>query len=108
MKKDGLQSTNSTWTTKRKHIRYKADSNLVARMEWGARIDAKAFRPQHIGLVLEEAYGGCGLAMGNDSRIQVGDRVRIEVGKLKPMFAEVVWKNDVDHQLMKIGIKFLE
>lgn len=95
-------------SAKRKFIRYKADSNLIARLEWGARMDSKSFRPQHMALVLEEAYGGCGLAMASDTRIQVGDRVRIEVGKLQPMFAEVVWKNDVDHQLMKVGIKFLE
>lgn len=99
---------NSKWQTQRKHTRFKSEANQIVRMEWGARVGKNDFNPQFVGLVLEEAFGGCALAMNAQKKVQMGDRVRVQVGSFNPMFGEIVWKSEIDESLMKIGIKFLE
>jgi hypothetical protein len=72
------------------------------------RDEGGAFSPGPIGIAFSEAYGGCGIVIVASESLKVGDRCRVQVGGLSPLLAEVVWREEIDKQAMKIGLKFLE
>ncbi len=89
----------------RKHTRFKSDAGAICEIDLEER---KKFQPSVSALILEESYGGCGLALLRTSQLQVGAICVVKVGALEPMRSEVRWRKDVDDQLIKIGIKYLE
>jgi hypothetical protein len=90
---------------KRKHTRFKPDPDTFA------FIDVKTgreFKPQLSALVTEESFKGCSMVLLATESLQVESRCRVQVGKLGPMWAEVRWRQELDPQVIKIGLMYLE
>lgn len=81
----------------RKFIRFKPDEGtaaLVDQISWG--------------LVVDEAFGGCGLVMLGREKYQPGDLCQIQIGEIGPLRARVAWRLKVSDDVIKIGLEFLE
>ncbi len=80
-----------------------------------ALIDFKmeeTFSPDFVGLIRQEAYGGCGLLLAYrdelEKEFRSGRKCIIKVGKLDPLPAEVVWAVLLDEEALKVGFRFDE
>ena len=92
-------------TNKRKFIRFKPDADAIA------LIDMKAdgqFSPKNNALIFEESHGGVGLLFISNDRIKIGQKLKVQVGRLAPMKAEVRWCEQIDKQIYKIGLMYLD
>ncbi|HAZ12854.1 MAG: hypothetical protein A2X86_21825 [Bdellovibrionales bacterium GWA2_49_15] len=91
---------------KRKQVRFKPDPNVLAAIDLSPQ--NKKFAPTLRGLVFSESYGGCGVVMLLSPHLMVGDVCKIEIGVLAPMKAQVMWRTQLDDQVMKLGLQLLE
>lgn len=91
---------------KRQSVRFKPDADEIAQVELELRNGP--FRPSTWGLVFEEAAKGCGLVILIKEAPQVGQVVRVKVGKLSPLRAEVRWVKALDSEIYRIGLMYLE
>ena len=90
----------------RKHTRFKPEVNCLTKI--CLNLDRKNFTENIIGLAISESYGGCAVAVRKCSLFSMGMRCLIVVGELGPIKAEVVWIEEVDLDLIKVGFKYLE
>ena len=90
----------------RKSIRYKPDEGAIALIDLGPK--KSAFKPTITALVLNEAAKGCGLVTLARPQLIEGKQVRVKVGALEPLLAEIRWRTDPDPELCKLGLVFLE
>jgi len=96
----------------RKHMRFRPDQVEVALIQFSeAEPEDFFFQAESAGLVLEEAYGGCGLVMLShfDAIEPVeGMRCQVKVGKIGPLRAEIRWVKKLDDDVARIGIEYLD
>ena len=86
-------------------VRFPPDPKTLAQLD----VEGSAeFKPSLYGLVLNESYQGCALILLKDERISAGAPLRVQVGQLAPMRAEVRWHKELDDQVVKIGLFYLE
>lgn len=92
---------------RRRHVRFKPDPGTVANIDFK---DGAEFTPQLTALVVNQSYKGVALVtLADDAlKVKVGDIVLIQVGDLAPLKAKVVWKAELDPEVVKLGISFLE
>lgn len=70
---------------------------------------AVAFDPSVLAMVVDEAFGGCGLVLLQTSNhLQKGDLCRVRIGEFGPLLAEVRWREDVAPEVARCGVQFLE
>jgi hypothetical protein len=92
---------------KRRHVRFKPDPLDYALID--ATLTDDKFTPSQVALIVEEApMGGCGLVLLDIPALQSGTRCRVQVGRLAPLLAEVVWRKPIDAEIIRIGLRFLE
>jgi hypothetical protein len=91
---------------KRKGIRFKPDSQTLATLSF--QESKKNFSADLQALVITESFGGCGLVTFRSPKLNPGSVCTIQVGKIGPLEAEIRWRVDLDEDLMKLGIKYLE
>lgn len=89
---------------RRQHIRFKPDPGAVALIDPGPVTGS--FRGQHAGLIINESYNGVALVLLTGISLRVGDSCRVRVGPLAPVLARVVWKTEVDSDVVKMGLTF--
>jgi len=93
----------------RKQFRFKPqEDEQLALIDKRSEISAKEFAPTVSGLLFSEAYGGCGLILRKEEWPKVGDHCLVKAGPQTPLKAEIVWRTDVDADVMKVGVKYLE
>lgn len=91
----------------RKYIRFRPDPNAYAQIDKDP--ERGEFLFEYVGLILEEApMGGCGLVVHEMAGLTVGDVLRVKVGELAPLKAQVVWTKSLGDQVVRVGMKFLE
>ena len=95
-----------TTPNRRKHTRYKPKEGVIAEISLSGQKDP--FAPDLVGLVFSESYDGCGLVLLQSNALQSGMQCVIKVGNLSPLDAEIVWRTEIDPQVIKIGLRFLE
>ncbi len=106
---------------RRRFFRYSMGSTMqkdleVRTVEVVAHIDINVvdenFEPEFIAMVVEQSHQGCGLVLvryNQDYEKIVKDmEVVVRVGRLHPMKARVRWRKNLDEDLFKIGLEFLE
>ncbi|MEZ4742427.1 MAG: hypothetical protein R3B45_08275 [Bdellovibrionota bacterium] len=96
----------STELTKRKHVRFKPDIEDLCLIDLNLTGE---FKPT-IGafIVNESPMSGCGLVLRVNDGVDSGTKIRLKLGKLAPLTGEVVWHRELDHELVKVGIKLLD
>ena len=67
------------------------------------------FKPCRVALIADEhPYGGCGLVVRKPFSLKIGDKCRIQLGKLSPVLSELRWFKELDEDFLRLGFKFLE
>ena len=61
-----------------------------------------------VGLIWDEAHGGCGLITLYHEWLVVGALCRVSVGSVHSLKAEIAFCQEIDPEVIKVGIKFLE
>lgn len=96
---------------KRHHMRFKPEDVEIALIQFtDADPEVATFEPHTAGLVIDEAYGGCGLVAlghGTPEGVHDGARCNVKVGKIGPVKAEVRWVRKLDEDVSKLGIEYL-
>ncbi len=101
-----LESENSmAKAVKRAPIRFKPDPLTVAYIDNG---NSRSFTPQHVALAINESYSGCAVLIATSHEFKKGDKIKIKVGQLSEMKAKVVWCKNLEENIYKMGIQFLE
>jgi len=93
-------------SAKRRFIRAKPDPLDYAALQLK---DAGTFAPDMVGLIVDEApMGGASIVVLATPKIKEGQLVRLKVGRLSPLRAEVRWVKPVEKDLLRVGFQFLE
>jgi len=90
---------------RRKNFRFQPDPLAYALIEKGIIKDG--FEPKYIGLIINESYGGCDLAVLLECGIDEGDQLKIKLGEGGVMKAEVSWQKTLDYKVSRIGLQYL-
>jgi len=97
---------------KRRHMRFQPDQIEIALIQFAdGEADDFFFEPEAAGLVLEEAYGGCGLVALSSTSPEPLDAdmpCLVKIGTLGPMKARVRWVKRLDDDVCKLGIEYLD
>jgi hypothetical protein len=97
-----------TGTPRRAGIRFQPDPNTTAAIDFASTDKKAPFQPTLTALVTEESFRGCGIVAPMTKALQVGDHMRIKVGKGPVLIAEVRWRTDLDAQVIRLGVMFLD
>ncbi|HAR42495.1 MAG TPA: hypothetical protein DCS07_07665 [Bdellovibrionales bacterium] len=92
---------------RRNSIRFKPDEGTYALIDPKPDFSAE-FEPTTPALVFSESHKGCGLVILMTSKLLVGEIIRVQVGNLPVFRAEVRWREQVDSQIIKVGLLFLD
>ena len=86
---------------RRKSIRFDPDLNATMILEGRTGSGEKVER---IGLVRDESGKGCAGVFRAPFPFTIGQKVKAHVGKLEDMVAEIMWTEDLDDMLVKVGM----
>lgn len=92
----------------RRNLRFQPEPDTIAQVDLVNTGAEKKFKPTVAALVMEESYRGCGLVMVTDHDMQVGRKLRIQVGLGPSLLGEVRWRTELDSQVVRVGIMYLE
>lgn len=93
---------------KRNAIRFNPDLGTLAQIDLELTRDDGSFRPTLLGLVSDESSKGAGIVLLATEKLQEKSECRIQVGRLPPMRAEIRWRRELDLQVVRVGLLFLE
>jgi hypothetical protein len=89
----------------RRYIRFKPDTSTYAGID--LRGESQSFIPEIVGLVYEESSHGCGMILIGIDKLKVGDTCWIQIDTRTPMEAEVRWRREIDHDVIRAGFLYL-
>lgn len=92
--------------TDRKFIRFKPDDNALALID--LKTTGKDFTPSISALILNESFSGCALVLASNDIIKVGTKIKIKIGNLHVMKAEIVWSKVLEENIQKVGVKIMD
>lgn len=89
---------------RREHVRYDPDENALAIIHFGGEEDNSL-----VGLLRDESHEGCAAVYHKEYfPFDTNDEVTLKVDRLRPSQAEIVWKDELDEKLVKVGFHFVE
>lgn len=91
--------------TNRKSTRFQPDPMTIAQLDFAT---GKDFRPTLIGLVINESYTGCAIILVMDEVPKKDLKLKIKVGALSPLKAQIAWIKNLEENIYKVGIRLLE
>ena len=94
---------------KRKYIRFEPEPLDYAKIDLGTSgVKSVSFNPNTVGLIIDEAYGGCSIVMVTTHKVRVGDVYKVQLGGFSPLKDEVKHITPLDSNIVKLGFQFLE
>lgn len=93
-------------TYKRSSIRFSADDNTLTLVEFSPL--EEEFKPTAVGLAIDESSQGSGIVMLKKHAPNNDEIIRVQVGKLAPLTAKVVWVKELDEHVVRVGFQFQE
>lgn len=91
---------------KRKATRFKAAPGTLVQVSLAST--SKNFKPQVIGLAIDEAYKGGSFVTIADKRLSIGANLYVKVGRVAALKAQVRWVKELEYDLCVYGMEFLE
>lgn len=91
---------------RRKSVRYKPEEGTIARLDVSEKVGT--FDPDITALVINESYSGCCLVIGMNPLPKEGQFCQVQLGQLAAIRAEVRWRVDLDQDVVKLGLLFLQ
>jgi len=92
----------------RRKVRFAPDEGAIAQIDPTIREDNADFEPKIQALVIDEARDGCGLVVVNNKVLFEGDTCLVKIGDLDPLISEIRWVQELDEDVQKIGVMYLE
>ena len=92
---------------RRKNIRFKPDPLMYALIDTKTEQDQDSFNPQIVGLIVNESYGGCELAILREYPVKKGDKVKVKSGESGVIKAKISWQKKLDDKIGRIGLRYL-
>lgn len=90
--------------SKRRAIRYSPDIGDYAVVCFSG--DESEFKVDSVGIIINESATGCAIVVPANRRLKVGDTVVVQVGKMNPVQSTIIWRIDLDKDVVKLGIKY--
>ena len=90
----------------RKGFRFSSDPATVALFYLVTQDNTS--NPSFAGLVINESYNGCLALINFKDGLVVDQTLKIKVGSLSKLNAQVVWVKNLEENIYKVGFKFLE
>jgi hypothetical protein len=90
----------------RKFLRYQPDPQAVALIDLKA--NGREFKPTITAIILNESYSGCAIVFSDNEIVKKGTKVKIKIGPLEIMKAEVAWVKVLEENIQKVGVLLLE
>lgn len=94
----------------RNSIRFSSEPKDMAWVEITPPENSAEFQPQVAALIMNESYTGCALILTEVSlsghQLMENDFLKVKVGPLSPMLAEIIWIKSIDADVLKIGLKY--
>lgn len=83
-------------------MRYKAEPSHCAQLDF--RVGDEPFESQLVALILDHSFHGCCLVAVRDERLMVGATLRLKLGVLDPLEAQLKWVREIGDDLLRIGL----
>jgi hypothetical protein len=90
---------------RRQYIRFRADAETLAQLSFQEEL--KDFRPERIGLVVNESYKGCAAVFRVHADIQARRTCIIACGALEPMKARIARIRPLDRDVISVAFEYL-
>lgn len=88
-------------------VRFAPDALDVARL--ALREPGIPFHPEMSALIYDESPPhGCGLVLLDDPLLQPDRACTVQVGRMDPVAARIVWKKPLEDRLVHVGVQYLE
>jgi hypothetical protein len=87
---------------RRKNVRYKADPSDCAQLDF--RPGPEPFEVQLVALILDHSFHGCCLVTLRDERLVVGASLKLKLGVLDPLEAQLKWVRAIGEDLLRVGL----
>lgn len=95
---------------RRRYLRYPPDANEIVLLQFSNTVPSEeVFEPETAGLVCEESRGGLRivvLSRGPIRSVDKGARCVVQVANLGLQAAEIRWMEEVDEDVVKVGLEF--
>lgn len=95
--------TTAKKTSPRSSTRFKPDPLTLAILNPKINSDSSI-----VSLVLNESLTGCALLVHSDDRFKKGQKVVVKVGNLHELTSEIIWITQLEEEIFKLGLKYLE
>jgi len=87
---------------KKRPLRYKPTPGVYAFLD--PRPNARRFAAKHAGLVLNQSFKGCALIFTPNEPPEVGAIVKLKLGPLDPVLAEIRWADALRDGAYAVGL----
>lgn len=92
---------------RRNHIRFQPTEKLSYGLVQTSGTCDGNFDPEIVGLIVNESYSGCCLAIRSDVP-DIGQVCKVKIGEIGPLPAKVIWTKEVDENISYIGMRYEE
>lgn len=96
----------SSAPVKTRSVRFKPFKGVYAFVELSPR--KQKFAADIAGIVFDQSFRGCSLILQLDVEPKPDQLMRLKLGPLKPLLAQVRWIRALDKGIYKIGFEFIE
>jgi hypothetical protein len=94
-------------TSPRRKLRYAPDKLDQALIMFNG--SSPVWAPDDSALIIDEsAMSGAQLVVRFNDKCKPGSKIRVKLGNMEPLLSEVVWRREIDADLIRLGIQFLE
>ncbi|MEE4304363.1 MAG: hypothetical protein V2J19_09420 [Wenzhouxiangella sp.] len=96
---------------RRRYLRYPPDETEIVLLQFSNTVPSEeVFEPETAGLVAEESRGGLRIVVltrGPIRSVEKGARCVVQVANLGLQAAEIRWMDDIDEDVVKLGVEFV-
>jgi hypothetical protein len=92
----------------RESRRFPPDEGTMAWIDTDVRGDKRDFKPTIAALVTDEALHGCGMVALAHDRFREEAECMVQVGDLAPLRSQIRWVRNLNNDVLRMGVRFLE
>lgn len=90
----------------RRFLRYQPDPATIALID--VKFSGREFNPTITAIILNESHTGCAIVFADNEILKKGAKVKVKIGSLEIMKAEVAWNKVLEENIQKVGLLLLD
>ncbi|MDZ4661015.1 MAG: hypothetical protein SGJ18_05285 [Pseudomonadota bacterium] len=106
IKSSAVRSKVSKPSDKRRSLRYIPDVGDYAIICFNKKISQ--FQTDVLGIILNESNTGCSIVIAGTNKLQKDDQIVAQIGRLEALHATVIWRKEIDKDVVKLGLRYDE